>query len=297
MLTDERVDIVELQVYDCILNLRGIHVLDVHRHLAASQLLAQLGCIFQRLDGAVGVNATLEAERGIRRQTVTARRLANPGGMEIGRLQHHVLRGLIRTAALAAEDTGDTHGLLGIADGQVAVAQLMLYAVQRLEGSALRHRFHHNLVALHHVGIEAMQGLPQGHHHVVGDVHDVVDGTQTYRGQLRFQPLRRLLHLAARDADAGVALAGLLVLDDDIDGKVVIVDREAVGHRFVQGGLITVLAEPGIQVAGHAPMAQGVGAVSRDVHLDEPVALQMIILSSGCSHHCIVGQYDDAVVR
>ena len=61
-------------------------------------------------------------------------------------------------------------------------------------------------------------------------------------------------------------------------------------------GLDAIAHQPGIQITGYTPMTQTIGTVCRDVNLDEPVALQMIILCSGCTDNCIIRQYDDTIV-
>lgn len=132
--------------------------------------------------------------------------------MEVGRLQHYVLRRFIGTTALAAKHAGYTHGLLGITDSQVAVRELVLYPIQRLERRTVGHRLHHNLVPLHHIGIEAMQRLTQGHHDIVGDINNIIDRTQADDVQALFQPLWRLLDLAVRDAHTSIATTSLRVL-------------------------------------------------------------------------------------
>ncbi len=66
----------------------------------------------------------------------------------------------------------------------------MLYTIKRLERCALRHRLHHNLMTLHHICIETMQGLAIGHHDIVGDINDIIDRTQANGGQLILQPIR-----------------------------------------------------------------------------------------------------------
>ena len=68
-------------------------------------------------------------------------------------------------------------------------------------------------------------------------------------------------------------------------------------HRIVQGGLIAVLLQPCIQVAGDTPVRQGIGTVGSDVYLDEPVALQMVILCGRSAYHSVVREHDDARMR
>ena len=139
-----------------ILHLLRIDVLNIHRHLTASQFLTELGSIFQGLDGTIGVYATLKAERGVGRQAMTAGTLTNPCGMEVSRLKHNVLCGFVRTRTLATEYTGDTHRVFGIADSQVSVAELVLHTIQRLEWCTLGHGLHHNLMTFYHVGVKGM---------------------------------------------------------------------------------------------------------------------------------------------
>ena len=214
--------------------------------------------------------------------------------MEVSTLQHHIFGGLVGTTTLSTEDTSDTHGLLGIADSQVAVAQLVLLAIECLEGCALGHRLNDNLVTLHHVSIEAVQGLTQCHHHVVGDVDDIVDRTQTDYAELVLQPLGALLDLTTSNADTGIALAGLCVLDNNIDGETVVVNDKIADNGFVGSGLVAILLQPGIQVSSYTPVRKGIGTVGGDIHLDEPITLQMIVFCGGGTDNCIFREYNDA---
>ena len=57
--------------------------------------------------------------------------------------------------------------------------------------------------------------------------------------------------------------------------------------------LMAVAQQPGIQITCYAPVTQTISTICRDVNLDEPITLQMIILCSGCTNHCILRQYDN----
>ena len=141
-----------------------------------------------------------------------------------------------------------------------------------------------------------MQRLAVGKHDVVGNIYNIINGAQANGGQSRLQPFRRLLHVAARDTYAGIATAGLAVDNLYIDRQVVVVNLEVVVRRTVQRRLIAILLQPGIQVAGHAPVTQGVGAVGGDVYLNEPVALQMVVLGGRLAYGSVLGQHDDTLV-
>ena len=169
----------------------------------------------------------------------------------------------------------------------------MLLTVECLERCALRHGLHHNLVTLHHVCIEGVQRLSVGHHHIVGDIHDVIDRTQANGGQLVLQPLRRFLHLTVSNTHTSIAFAGLLILNHHLDRQVMILHLELRAVRTMQRGLVAIALQPGIEVTGYAPMRETISTVGCDIHLNEPVALQMIILSSRRTHNSILRQYDD----
>ena len=146
--------------------------------------------------------------------------------MEISTLQDHVLRCLIGAASLTAKDTGDTHWLFSIADAEVVLAKDMLLTVERDELCALGLRPNHDLMSLDHVCIEAVHRLSISHHDIIGDVHDIVDGTETDNRQFVLKPFGAFLDIAVRDAQAGIALAGLMVFNIHLNGQIVIVNME-----------------------------------------------------------------------
>ena len=142
-----------------------------------------------------------------------------------------------------------------------------------------------------------MQGLSVGHHHIVGDIHDIIDRTKSDGVQLVLQPLGRFLYLTVSYAHAGIAFASLRVLNHDVNGEVVVVNGKGLVGRTVKTGLVAILHQPGIEVAGHAPMRKRIGTVGCDVNLNEPVALQVVVFSGRLSYGSIFGEHDDTVVR
>ena len=152
---------------------------------------------------------------------------ADPRGIEIGTFQKHIARGVIRAGAASAQHAGNAHGLAGVADGEVTLREFVFRSVKGDEGGTLRHGAHHDFPAFYHVGIEAVEGLAVCHHDVVGDVDDVVDGTQADGFEFFLQPLRTFLHLASLDGDGAVTRTGFGGLHVDGDVKVVVVDSKA----------------------------------------------------------------------
>ena len=213
--------------------------------------------------------------------------LTNPCWVEISTLQHHVLCCLVSTTTLTAEYTSDTHWLFLVADSQIAVAQLVLFPVQSLERRSVRHRLDHNLVTLHHVSVKCVQRLTICHHHIVCDVDDIIDWAQSDSIQFVLKPLRTLLNLTVGYANASISFTSFCILNLYLDRQIVIIysKRRAVGAMHLS--LIAIALEPGIQVACHTPVTQSVGTVGSDVHLNQPVALQMIVLCSRRTHYSI----------
>ena len=152
------------------------------------------------------------------------------------------------------------------------------------------------MMPLDHVRIKAVHRLAVGHHDVIGNIDNVVDRAQTDDIQFVLQPLRAFLHLAVGYAQTGIAPAGIRILNGHIDRKVVVVNPEGTAVRTMKRCLVTVLRQPGIEVTGHTVMAQRIRTVGRDVYVDQPVAVQMIILGGRLSDRCILRQYDDAVM-
>ena len=204
-LADEVSHILILHINDGILWQRVVlHIHNLHADFATSQFLCQHRSTLDGVDLTCWVNATLKAETGICLQAMTTCALTNPRGVEVSTLEQHVLRGLVGSASLAAKHTGDTHWLLHVADSQVLIGKFVLLTIEGDERSAFRQGLHHHFIALHHVGIEAMQGLSVSHHDVVGDIHNVVDGALTNRRQAILQPFRAFLNFAVLHADSAV---------------------------------------------------------------------------------------------
>ena len=175
ILTYEVVHIVVFKAHLNILYRFRINVTNLHCHLSASQLLAKYCSLLKGIDGGIRVNATLESERRVGTQSMTAGALAYPCGMEISTLQHHVASGLIGAATLATKNSCYTHGFLGIADTEVVCAEGMFNTVECHELSAFRLGAHHNLVALHHVSVKTVHWLTVSHHHIVSDIHYIIN--------------------------------------------------------------------------------------------------------------------------
>lgn len=173
----------------------------------------------------------------------------------------------------------------------------MLLAIESNKLGVLWLGTNYNLMTGNHVCIEAVQWLAVCHHDIVGDIHDIVDRAQADDVQLILQPLRTFLHITTGDAYTGITLASLSILNFNIDRKILVVYHKLIARWAMQACLVAILLQPGIQVAGYTPVTERISTVGCDINLDEPVALQVIILSSRLTYRSIFREYDDAVVR
>ena len=183
---------------------------------------------------------------------MTACCLANPGGVEICALKEHVL-GLLGCSGIeAAEHTGNTHRLLGVANHKVALRQFALHTVESNKWSALGECAHHHLAAFNLVGIEAVHRLAVCVQYVVCDIHNIIYGAQTYYLQLVLQPIGALLHCYALYAYTGVTHTSLGTLYHNINGQRIVIYLECIARGACYGAAAAVLCEVGIEVACHA---------------------------------------------
>ena len=177
--------------------------------------------------------------------------LSNPGRIEVSTLQQYIGGVLISTATLTAKHTGNTHRLLGIADSQITVGQLMSLTVEGYERSSLWHGLHNNLVTLDHIHIEAVQRLSVSKHHIVGDVHNIINRTQTDNLQLVLQPFRTLLNGTVLHGNSTVSRTSFGILYTNFHIQIVVIHSKSLCVRTMDRSLVTVLYQPGIQVAGY----------------------------------------------
>ena len=251
VLADEALHIVVVQLDGEAGEVVGFHINDVATDFAACQLLDEHSAELEVIDDLVGVDAALEAERSVGVQAEAACRLANPCGMEVGRLQEHVGSGLGHTRVQTAEHTTDAHRLLAVANHQVAVGQRAFHTVEGGELGARLYGPDHDAVALDLAQVKAVHGLSCAQQDVVGDVDDVVDGTLSHSEEQVLEPLGALLHLDATHGQAGIAGAGLGVLNGDGDAAVLTVDGKLLDAGLVQIAVHAVTVHPCCQVACH----------------------------------------------
>ena len=141
-----------------------------------------------------------------------------------------------------------------------------------------------------------MQGLPVCKHDVIGNVYYIINRTKPYGTQTLLQPFGALLHLAIGQRHRAIAGACLGVLHHNINVHVMIIYGKSRHIRTVQRRFMPVAHQPGIQIAGNAIMRAGIGTVGRNIHFNQPITLDTIVIGGAHPHGGVVRQNDNPVM-
>jgi hypothetical protein len=143
---------------------------------------------------------------------------------------------------------------------------VLLHATARPLNPAmyLRAAYHDTLI-VHEIVIECVDGMPQLQHHVVGNIHHVVDAGGAGGLQAVFQPFGRRLNLHAANYARSETPAKFRRFDLDLDG---FAGLGGLGfHRF-RRTRFQRKAVDGADFARDANHAQAVGAIRGDFRVD-----------------------------
>ena len=161
-----------------------------------------------------------------------------------------------------------------------------------------REGLHPNSAARYLFHIETVEGLPGGVQQVVGNIDDVVDGSQADGGEAFFQPVGAFGDADAAYRQAAVSNAGFGIFNGYFYGIARrIVDAEGFDRGAVQLGLDALPAQPCRQIARHAVMRGGIDAVGGNIDFEYIIAFEVVVFFGGGARAGGVGQDDDAVVR
>ena len=151
-------------------------------------------------------------------------------------------------------------------------------------------------MALYHVGIKAVHWLSVSHHHIVGDIDNVVNRTQAYHTQFFLQPLRAFLYFAICNTQTSITFASIIIFYFYINRQCVIINDKSATVRTMQASLIAILHKPSIKIASYTPMAQSISSVSGNINFNYPVALKMIILGCGLTYRSVFWQNNNSIM-
>ena len=296
MLADEHIYIIIAQINDKVLDRLRININNFHAHLGTSQLLCHDSSLFQSIDLSVRVDTALKAERSISLQSMTSATLAYPSRIEISTLQQDILRRLIRTTTLSPKHTSNTHRLHSITDSQVPLAQSVFHTIESHKRSTLRHSLDNDLITLNHISIKAMQRLSIRHHDIISDVDNIVDRTQADDRETILQPFGTFLDNTILQRQRTIARTSLRSHNTHRNLELSIIHDKTIARRTMQSSPVAILYQPGIQVARHTIVATSIGTIWSNIHLNQKVALQLIVFSSRRTHDGILRQHDDTIM-
>ena len=217
-------------------------------------------------------------------------------GVEAGALDHHVDGVVLDLGIHAAHDAGQRHGALAVGNKAHAGVEHALLAVERRELLVLLGGANHHATPAIALGkgvkVKGVQRLTGEHHHVVGDVDDVVVRAHTQGVETLDHPVGRGADLHVAHDAGDIAVAQTLV--GDLDGKLVVGRAAGLG---LDGGQLNVeiAVEDGAGLAGHADHGQTIGTVGRDLAVEHGITRAHVL---GKRHAAgrVLGQDHDAGV-
>ena len=235
----------------------GIGVNDAGGGLSAGGLEYQLGGAAQGDGRQLRAQPLFKAQAGFGAQVQVGRRAAVVQAVKGGRFQQHTGGGRGDFAVGAAHHAADADGFVRVGDQQVVGSQDAFHAVQGGELFARRGAAHEDVTVGHGVQVKGVQRLVELQHHIVGDIHHIVDGAQAGAGQAVLQPVGRGADFDAGDDRCGVAEAQVGVGDGDPRQGVHRRAGLVIGHGRRAHGL----AGDGADFPGHAEDGQAVAPV------------------------------------
>ena len=234
-----------------------VGVNDAGRRRAAGGLQYQLGGAAQGDGRQIGAQSLFKAQAGVGAEVQIGRRAAVVERVKGGRFQQHCGGGAGDFAVGAAHHAADADGAGRVGNQQVVGVQGALRSVQGGELFAGGGAAHDDVPVGDGVQVEGVQGLVEFQHHIVGDIHHIVDGAQAGAGQAVLQPPGGGADLDAADYRCGVAAAQVWVGDGDLRQGV----RRGAVLRVVNGGDAHRLAGEGADFPRHAQDGQAVAPV------------------------------------
>ena len=138
---------------------------------------------------------------------------SHPPRLERRALERDRARVFADLGVLSAEDPRDPERTLFVRDHERALGQDTLDVVQRADRFVATRRTSDQDAAAQLPMVVRMERLSQLEHHVVGDIHDVVDRPHARRDEARLHPGRRRTEPHAREESGREARARRVVLD------------------------------------------------------------------------------------
>lgn len=163
------------------------------------------------------VDATLEAVAGVGMQRESAGSAADVARSEVGTFEKDVRGAFDDAGFFTAHDAGDGDGACVVGDDEVFGEQGVFLGVEREDFFAFLGAAHGD-AALEFIEVEGVQALAHLHHHIVGDIDDVVDGAEADAFEAGFEPSGAGADFDAFDDAGGVVGAAVGGFERDFVG-------------------------------------------------------------------------------
>ena len=184
------VDLIRVKGHSGRLALSVINVNHTVYHFTGSQLLDQLAGTINGSLGIVRIQTLFKLTGSIGTKTDTLCGKTDIHAVKAGSLKQHCLYVICNHGILTAHDTCDSHSLLAVADHQDIFIHGTLLAVQSHKLLAFLCPAHQNLMTRDGIQVVSVHGLAILFHYIIGDIHDIIDGTDAIDCQSALHPLR-----------------------------------------------------------------------------------------------------------
>ena len=142
-----------------------------------------------------------------------------------------------------------------------------------------------------------MQRLSGSMEYIIGNIHHIIDRTQSDSRQTLLQPIGTFCHFHIPHRHSAVPDTCFMVRYIDIDTALFSIDSEIVYRRPVQSGIFTPLCQISGQITGNAIMRSCIDTIRGNIHFEDIIALYIIIVFGQCTGLYLSRQHDNAIVR
>ena len=227
---------------------------------------------------------------------MTASSLTNAYRIKVCTLKEYIGGTLWDTWVLATKHTCNTHWLFGIANHEVSCRQSTLYSIESYELLSFGSIFNHHFSSFDFIRIKWVQSLSHLMEHKVGNVHHVVDRTDTNGRKCFLQPIRWLLDSHALDAHTRITRTSLCILYNHLNWQIIAIHFKRLYRRFGKSNILTMCLIIRIQVTRNTIVASTIRTVRSNIYLNERIILYTKILFSRHTHRSIRWQDHDAIM-
>ena len=245
-------------------------------------------------NGHHGIQALLKLAGGIGTHTQSQSGLTDGSAVEVCGFKDHGGGVILDFGIFTAHDACQTDGLVLIGNDQHAGLQITDIAVQSGQGFAFHGFPDHDLAGTDIAVVKCVHGLAILQHDIVGDIHNVVDGTDAVGSQTLTHPLGGRTDLDIGNHPCGVAVAQLLGGNFHIQLLEDGVGIAAVDHRLV---VLHGQIESSSSFPGQTDDGEAVGTVVGDFKVNHGVIVadhQIDVFTDGA---VLIIQNPDAVLE